>query len=197
MSLGVIGCHRWNILLFMNYVNLALPNIYFYYYEYGFSLILLNISIYLLLLFILFGILFLFDIRFFKTLNEFKGFGSFIFLSITVLVVLLSMAGIPPMFGFVGKFLMFIYFLSRQNYFIAIFFTFFNFFVIYFYIQNIKFMVAKTMSNYFILKNNFIFLNYNFIFFIVLFNFLNFFGIFFCEDLLFFFSYISLFLNLG
>lgn len=181
----------------MNFVNLVLPNIYFYYYEYGFSLILFNISIYILLLLTLFGILFLFDIRFFKTINEFKGFGSFIFLSITVVIVLMSMAGIPPMLGFVGKFLMFIYFLFKQNYFIATFFTFFNFFVIYFYIQNIKFMVTKTTSNFFLLKNNFIYLNYNFIYVLVLCNFLNFFGIFFCEDFLIFFSYISLFFNLG
>jgi len=178
-------------------MNLALSNFNMYLYEYGFSLILFNVTVYILLLFTLFGVLFLFDIRFFKTLNEFKGFGSLIFLSITTLITLLSMAGIPPMMGFVGKFLMFIYFLFKQNYFIAIFFTLFNFFIIYFYIQNIKFMVTKTSSNYFLLKNNFIFINYNFVYFIVLFNFINFFGIFFCEDILIFFSYISSFLYLG
>jgi NADH:ubiquinone oxidoreductase subunit 2 (subunit N) len=181
----------------MNFVPAVYFNSNIFFFEYGISLILLNITIYIILLFILFGVLFLFDIKFFKTLNEFKGFGSLIFLSVTVLVALLAMAGIPPMLGFVGKFLMFIYFMFKQNYLIAIFFTFFNFFVIYFYIQNIKFMVTKSSTSFFIVKNNFIYFNYNFIYFIVLLNFFNFFGIFFCEDILFFFSFVSSLLYLG
>jgi len=181
----------------MNFMSVALSNFNLYLYEYGFSLILLNVTIYIILLLTIFGVLFLFDVRFFKTLNEFKGLGSLIFLSITTVIALLSMAGIPPMMGFVGKFLMFIYFLFKQNYFIAIFFTFFNFFIIYFYIQNIKFMVTKSSTNYFLIKNNFIFLNFNFIYIIILLNFINFFGIFFCEDFLIFFSYFSSFLFLG
>jgi len=172
-----------------------MPAYYFtsaiFFFEYGVSLILLNITVYVVLLFILFGILFLFDIRFFKTLNEFKGTGSLIFLSITVLVVLLAMAGIPPMLGFVGKFLMFIYFIFKQNYLIATFFTFFNFFVIYFYIQNVKFMITKSPTNLFVVKSNFVYFNFIFIYYLILFNFINFFGVFFCEDILFFFSFIG------
>jgi NADH:ubiquinone oxidoreductase subunit 2 (subunit N) len=106
------------------------------------------------------------------------------------------MAGIPPMLGFVGKFLLFLFFLLKQNFYIAFLFTFINFFIMYFYIQNIRFLVTKNSSYYFLLKNFFSIIDFSLIIFLIFLNFFNFFGIFFFNDFLLFFLNFSNFMFL-
>ena len=89
--------------------------------EYGLSIVLLNIIVYITLLFSMFSLIFIFDLRFFRTLNELKSFGNLQFFLMTVILTLFSMAGIPPFSGFVTKFLMFIFIFLKKN----IFFVFF------------------------------------------------------------------------
>jgi NADH:ubiquinone oxidoreductase subunit 2 (subunit N) len=159
--------------------------------EYSFSLILFNIIIYIYLLINIFLIFFIFDIKYFKTLNELKFFGNLPFVSIFLVLLLLSLAGIPPLIGFLSKFLIFIYLFSKQNLIMFIFFIFVNVFIIYFYIQNLRFLISKNVSNKFIYKNNFINLNINLLFLINFFNFFNLFSILYFEEFIIFLNFIS------
>jgi NADH-quinone oxidoreductase subunit N len=100
-------------------MNLIFNNLYNFVFVFssfeGFTLILVNISIYIFLLFNVFGLFFLFDLRYLRTLNELKNCGSIVFISITLALILISLAGVPPLLGFVGKFLLFIFLIKSSN----------------------------------------------------------------------------------
>ena len=72
------------------------------------------------------------------------------------------MAGIPPLMGFVGKFLLFNFLFLSQKYIYIIVFSSLNFFSIYFYIQNLRFLVSKTQSMYFLVAGFYVFFNKNY-----------------------------------
>lgn len=152
--------------------------------EYGFSLVILNILIYLILLLLIFSVFFLFNSNNIKSLNDFKNLSFSNFVYSLIFFTLLSLAGVPPLLGFIGKFLVIIFLLFKSQYFIFFLFSVVNIFMIYFYMQNLRFMVRKTKSN------NIIFINSNYsisiknIFFLVFFNGLNIFSIFFFSDFL-------------
>lgn len=69
--------------------------------------------------------------------------------------------------------------------------------MLYFYIQNLRFLVKKTKSNNFIINNNFVFITSKNLIFLVFFSFLNIFSIFFFNDFLIILNNISLFLYLS
>ena len=110
---------------------------------------------------------------------------------------LLSFAGIPPLAGFVGKFLFSILILKNSQFILFFFFTFINLFMIYFYIQNTRFLQKKSTINIFRIKNNYVFLDFKLIYLIVLLNFLNFFIFIFIEDLIILINYGSSSIRLG
>lgn len=154
---------------------------------YSTSIIYFNVFVYILLLYLFFTILFLFDLKQIKSLNNLKVLNRIGFISITVVLSLLSMSGIPPLAGFVGKFLLFNYLFLGQKYFFIFLFSFLNFFSIYFYIQNLRFLISKTQSNFFIFNGYYVFFNKGLINIIVLLNIFNFFSIFYFEDFLYYF----------
>lgn len=167
-------------------------NFYFdFYNEYTFTLLFFNIITYIFMLINLFLIFFIFDIKYFKTLNELKFFGNLPFLYLYVVILFLSFAGIPPFIGFLGKFLTFIYFFSKHNLLIFLFFIFSNFFIIYFYLQNLRFLISKNLSNKLLLKHNKIHFNNNYIFYLNLLNFFNISSILYFEDFLIFLNFLS------
>jgi NADH:ubiquinone oxidoreductase subunit 2 (subunit N) len=147
-----------------------------FYKEYTYSLFLLNITIYLFLLFNIFALFFLIDIRFVKTLNELKLVGGIQSFSIFVVLTLMSFAGVPPLFGFSGKFLIFITLFSKSNWLFIFLFSFLNIFLMYFYIQNFRFITTKKINDRVFFKNNFG--NNDLLISILMgFNFINLFGI--------------------
>jgi NADH:ubiquinone oxidoreductase subunit 2 (subunit N) len=99
------------ILILNNFINLT--SIFFN--TNGFTLVFLNVFVYIFLLLLIFGLFFIFDLRSIRTLNELKFFGGLSFISINIAIILLSMAGLPPLFGFMSKFLFFIFFLKAYN----------------------------------------------------------------------------------
>jgi len=166
-----------------------------FYTEYVLSLFFFNILVYVSMLTLFFCLFFIFDLKYFKTLNELKGLANYTFATTSLIVLLLSIAGIPPLFGFVGKFLIFIFIFFKKQFVLIFFLIFFNFFAMYFYIQNLRFLVKKNNSKApFIIKNNKAYINFSLLQIIVFLNFLNLFGLFFTEDFLIYINHIFNFL---
>lgn len=170
-----------------NYLNSFIID---FYKEYVYSLFLLNITIYLILLFNIFALFFLIDVRFVKTLNELKFVGGIQSYSVFIVLSLMSFAGIPPLFGFAGKFLIFISLFSSSNWFFVFFFSFLNIFLMYFYIQNFRFLTTKKINEKVLFNNRFEVNNVLGSTLIIL-NSLNLFGILYVEEFLIFFNYIG------
>ena len=165
------------------------------YNYYNIVVVYINIFTYIFLFVFFFSMLFLFEQKNFKVLSDLKIFYKLDFLSISSITILLSMSGIPPFIGFFSKFLVFIYFFYQQKYIFIIFFSILSFFTIYFYIQNLRFLVSKTSIGYLPKKGFFRFLNTRLVNLIVLLSFINFFSIFYLEDMLYFFIQITLLKN--
>jgi len=138
----------------------------------------------------MFFIFFIFDIKYVKTLSELKFIGNLQSFSIYVVIILLSFAGVPPLLGFTGKFLIFITLFSKSNWLFLIFFGIVNIFLIYFYIQNFRFLSSKRIYDKTAYKINFIKPNF-FVNTLMFLNFLNVFGILFIEEFLIFFNSVS------
>ena len=163
--------------------------------EYGLSLIYLNVLAYLYLNFCLFTLLFIFDLRFFRTLNDFKNLGNLPFFTVTAIVLLFSLAGVPPTLGFVSKSLLFTFMFFKKNFFMLIVLTVLNLFVLYFYVRNARYFITKSNNYYFLYNNYYTSLNWNLVILLLLFNFVNLLSIFFVEDMLIFTDNLSLLVN--
>lgn len=155
--------------------------------DFGLSLVFFNAWVYVYLLYAFFSIFFLFDIKIFNTLNCLKNLGKLGFVSISSVMVVFSIAGIPPLAGFITKFLILNFLFFKQFYFFVLLFSFVNFFAMYFYMQCLRFMVSKTQTNFFLILKNKFFLNRILVNLVVLLNLVNFFGILFLEDLFYWF----------
>ena len=147
----------------------------------------MNIYIYIYILYIFFSLLFLYDLKKIKTLNNLKVLNRYNFVSLTTVLIFLSMAGIPPLMGFVGKFLLFNFLFLSQKYIYVIVFSILNFFSIYFYIQNLRFLISKTQPSYFLVGGFYVFFNRGLLNILVLLNVFNFFSILYLEDILYVF----------
>jgi len=96
-----------------------------------------------------------FDTRFVKTLTDLKNFGSSYPFNVCLLILIFSFAGIPPILGFCIKLFVFFFVTKIYSTLYIIILTIFNFFTLYFYIQNLRYIVNNSKNNYFLYKNNF------------------------------------------
>lgn len=119
---------------------------------YGISILLVNLYIYIILLYTFFNVLFLFRVEKIISINILKSISKFNFVLNTFFLIILSMAGVPPLLGFLSKFLVFNFLFYKSSLLLIIIFSFMNFFSIYFYIQNIKFLIKKNFKNFFFFK---------------------------------------------
>lgn len=158
---------------------------------FGLSLIIINIINYLLVFLPIVSIVLLCDISKIKNLNQFKEFNSYSFIMYTIIFSLLSMAGIPPLLGFTGKFLAVLFLSFKTQYFLLCLTLLLNMFSMYFYIQNLRFLVKKSKSSIFNYKNYYININYSINNIIVILNILNIFGFLFISDLLIIINYVT------
>lgn len=151
---------------------------------FGFSIFLLNILNYLVVFLLIITILLLTDTSRFKSLNQIKEFNGFGFIIYSIIFGLLSMAGIPPLLGFSGKFLAIMYSIRKYQYFLIIFILVISIFSMYFYIQNLRFSIKKDRQSIFNYRGYYININYVLILNTVLLSFINFFGVFFINDII-------------
>jgi NADH:ubiquinone oxidoreductase subunit 2 (subunit N) len=163
--------------------------------EYYFSVLLFNIFSYIFILINIFLMFFLFDLKYIKTLNDLKFFGNIPLITTSIVILLLSFAGIPPLLGFISKFFIFIFLVYKNNYLFIFMFVFSNMFIIYFYIQNLRFITSKNIKNNFFIKNNSIIINNVIIFYFSLFSYFNIFAIFYFEEIIIYFNMVSSFYN--
>ena len=163
--------------------------------EYGLSIIYVNVISYLYLNFCMFTLVFLFDMKHFRTLNDFKYLGNLPFFTVTLMVLLFSLAGVPPTLGFVSKSLIFIFMFFKKNYLFLLALTILNLFILYFYVRNSRYFITKSSSYWFLYKQNYAHLNWNLVLMILFFNFVNLLGIFFIEDFLIFTDNLALSYN--
>lgn len=157
---------------------------------FGFTILLLNIFIYIFLLSLIFLILFLFDLKSFKSLTDFKFIGNTNLLSLSIFLSIASLAGVPPLFGFCGKFFFFIYIFLKKNLFLCFLASLLNVFYIFFYIQNLRFLNTGTTK---FLSFNFV-KNENVYLTILFFTFINTFSFLFIEDIYLNFFLVSSFI---
>lgn len=139
---------------------------------------LLTVFLYLILTFNIFSVILLFDSKKIKSLNAFKLINTPIFTSTTTLIIILSLAGLPPLLGFLPKFFIFNYLIKFSNFFLIFFLTVLNFMMTYFYIQNLRLLVSKKNTNIFIIRQHNVVINKNILSLIVFFTFINICGIF-------------------
>ena len=141
--------------------------------EYLLSVMYLNVVSYVYLNFTLFSIIFIFNLKNMLTLSDLKSIGNLQFFSFSLILLLLSFAGVPPTIGFVSKSLMFIFIFLKKNMLFFLFISLINFFLIYFYVKNLRFLISKSNSFNFLFNNNYAFFNHNLIVFINIVNFIN------------------------
>jgi NADH-quinone oxidoreductase subunit N len=163
--------------------------------EYGLSIIYINVIAYLYLNFCFFTALFVFNVGSYKTLNDFKNLGNLPFFTVTFILILFSLAGVPPTLGFVSKSLIFIFMFFKKIFFFLTVLTVLNLFIMYFYVRNVRYFITKSSQYNFLYENNYSFLNWNLVLLLLLFNFFNFLSIFFIEDFLLFMDNIVLYTN--
>lgn len=108
-----------------------------------FVLVLANIFIYILTLLVFFSLINLTNNFLLKSSDNFKNLTQTTFIYNCVIFLFLSLAGMPPLVSFVGKFFLFSLIFFNLNHSVVLAFFLFNCIVIYFYIQHLRFLVFK------------------------------------------------------
>lgn len=128
----------------------------------------------------------------FKTIHSFSDLKFDFHFVISLTIVLLSIAGVPPFLGFFSKVLLLVLLCNSHFFLFYIFFFGLVFYALYFYIQNIRFLYSSvagklTYAHISNLRLTSLFFNWNtlFLFFFI-------FGVFYADDILFFFYWLFL-----
>lgn len=109
----------------------------------------LILTVYIFLTFAMYLLLNVFDVRYIKNLSDLKKIGSVFPFNILFLILILSFAGIPPLFGFTIKMLIFISLIKSTAPIYITLLALFNFFTLYFYVQNVRYVVNNSPNNYY------------------------------------------------
>jgi len=165
------------------------------YYNGFISNSLLTVFLYLILTFNIFSIILLFDSKKIKSLNAVKLINTPIFTSTSTLLILLSLAGLPPLLGFLPKFFIFSYLVKFSNFFLIFFLTVLNFMMTYFYIQNLRLIVSKKNTDILLVRQHIVAIKESIVSLIVFFTFINVGGIFLINEFSLGFIYCTTTLN--
>lgn len=126
----------------------------------------------------------------FKTLYSFNDLKFNFYFTISLTVVLFSLAGVPPFIGFFSKLLILLSLINSSFFFFYIFFFGLLFFGLYFYLQNIRFLYSTgvgKMSYAFSfnlrISSLYFYITFTILFFLI-------FGFFFMDDLILYFYWL-------
>ena len=112
--------------------------------------------VYIFTILTLWGILLILENNFGKSLDSFYDWGGICYteryLSIILLVTLLSLGGLPPFSGFFGKYLFFKSLLFSDMYIIALFLIVFSLLSIYYYVKIVKIIFFDSKKKFLIQK---------------------------------------------
>lgn len=127
----------------------------------------------------------MFKVQYFSSLSELKGLGIYSFLLFSIILIFLSFSGVPPLLGFTGKLLLLLCVIVTSEWLFTSFFVILNIFIIYFYLQNIKYLVQKNVGISLLESSGYVYLNFKILLLLVFFNFLNILGFYIISDFLF------------
>lgn len=133
-----------------------------------------------------------YDIRFIKNLSDLKKFGVTFPFNLIFLITIMSFAGIPPLFGFSIKLILFLLLINGSSLIFVVILAVFNFFTLYFYIQNVRYVINNSKSNFYVYVNNFVYISDVVIYMLLMSLLLNISGILYLADILLFFSCFSI-----
>lgn len=133
-----------------------------------------------------------YDMRFIKNLSDFKKVGVTFPFNLIFLVTILSFAGIPPLFGFSIKLILFLLLINGASLIFVMILAVFNTFTLYFYIQNVRYVINSSKSNFYIYTNNFVYISDIVMYILLMSLLLNISGILCLADILLFFSCFSI-----
>lgn len=127
-----------------------------------------------------------------RTVSDLKYFKKIPLLFSSILFLFFSFAGLPPFLGFFGKFFIFWLNFLYENYFFIFLLAWLNFYLGYFYVQNIRFFFNNYKFSSYTIKNNRFYLNTYLLYFLFILTFINVFGFVFFIDYLNLGYYIAL-----
>lgn len=106
-----------------------------------FAVYALNLLVYTLTLALMLTTFSMFNSHSLKNLNHLTVAPATPHFRFALLIALLSLSGVPPLLGFFAKFFLFVFLMSKANYFLLGLFFFFNLFALYFYLQNTRYLI--------------------------------------------------------
>lgn len=101
----------------------------------------------------------------------------------SLIVSILSLSGLPPLFGFFSKFFIILSLAFKTQWIMLFFFSFFNLFALYFYFQQLRYISQDNKKKEFKIILNNIYLNHSLLYLFSVFTFIICFGGFFLEGI--------------
>ena len=145
---------------------------------------------YLLLLNIIFLLCFFFNFSNVSTLINWRVLSAYNFFNILILTVLLSLSGMPPLLGFIYKFLLFLIITEKNFFLFLLYFLLINIILTYFYLQNTRFLI-KNFSQTFHFNNYINSIFFKYLNYLIILNFFNIFSFLLIDNLLIVFFYLT------
>jgi len=124
-----------------------------FYTENLFPILLINIFIYLFTLFLFFTVFNTVSNNKLKYLNFLSTLSIFVPTKFFLIISFFSLCGIPPLAGFFAKLYILISLFNKSTYFLVYLFFFFNLFAMFFYLQNMRFLINNSKIKVFQTSN--------------------------------------------
>lgn len=115
--------------------------------------------------------------------NELSSSNFISQIKFALIMSILSLSGLPPLFGFFSKFFIILLLSFKTQWFLLFFFAVFNLFSLYFYFQQLRYIAQDNKKKEFNILLHSVYLNYNLLFIFSLFVFIICFGGFFLEGI--------------
>lgn len=166
-------------------------------HEYIYAVIILNMLVYIYTITAFVSILILFNQSTLISTSQFGNINSIRFIKSSLVFVIFTLAGVPPTIGFLSKLLSCILIFNNNSIVFISIFLFINFFMLYFYIQQLLYLVTtKHNKEQYLWYRYAVYLDSTLLYNILLFMVLNLFGIFLLYDIYLYLLLINSYINI-